>query len=90
MTKSDAIRLVLNKLIELYDIDTSSIWPDDRLTEIGIDPEMTRRTLRTCFIELGLNEHDGGSRDSRRCLFSHPRRSRPSSRLGVRYGNLIY
>jgi hypothetical protein len=55
MTKSDTVRMVLNKLFELYEIDTSSIWPDDRLEEIGINQEMTTRILQLCFKELGLN-----------------------------------
>lgn len=55
MSKSDAIKMVLGKLIELYDVDTSVIWPDDCLSEAGITNEMSQRVLVACLNDLGVN-----------------------------------
>lgn len=55
MTKSEAISLVLNKFIECYDVDTSVIWPDDSLSELGISDEMVHRVINECFRDLGID-----------------------------------
>jgi hypothetical protein len=55
MTKSEAISLVLNKFIECYDVDTSVIWPDDSLSELGISDEMIQRVLGECLRDLGAD-----------------------------------
>lgn len=54
MTKFDVVRLVLKKMVELYEVDTSVIWPDDPLTESGIDEQMAQKIFRECLVEIGM------------------------------------
>jgi hypothetical protein len=50
--------MVLGKLIELYDVDTSVLWPDDCLAESGISDEMALRVMSECLKELGVKGSD--------------------------------
>lgn len=54
MTKFDIVRLVLKKMVELYEVDTSVIWPDDALTESGIDEQMAQKIFGECLVEIGM------------------------------------
>jgi hypothetical protein len=54
MTKFDIVRLVLKKMVELYEVDTSVIWPDDPLTESGIDEQMAHKIFGECLLEIGM------------------------------------
>jgi hypothetical protein len=55
MTKFDVVRLVLKKLVELYEVDTSVLWPDDLLSESGINQEMARNIYVQCLRDAGVD-----------------------------------
>jgi hypothetical protein len=53
MTKSQIIRVVLDQMYELFQIDTSEVWPDDSLLEFGLDEKSISRISRSSLQKLG-------------------------------------
>jgi hypothetical protein len=61
MTRPEVIRLVLNKFMEIYDLDTSVFWPEDSLREQGVSDEMVHRVLFECLRDIGIEYQDSVS-----------------------------
>ena len=60
MTKSQIIKVVLDQMYELYQIDTSEVWPDDRLNEFGLDEQSIKKVFRSSLLKLGCLEGASG------------------------------
>lgn len=60
MTKSQIIKVVLDQMYELYQIDTSEVWPDDRLNEFGLDDQSIKKVFRSSLVKLGCLDGASG------------------------------
>jgi hypothetical protein len=54
MTKSQVVKVVLDQMYELFQIDTSEVWPDDLLAEHGLDEQSIKSLSRSSLVKLGL------------------------------------
>lgn len=54
MTKSQVIKVVLDQMYELFQIDTSEVWPDDLLAEHGLDEQSINSLSRSSLVKLGF------------------------------------
>lgn len=67
MTKSQIIKVVLDQMYELYQIDTSEVWPDDSLREFGLDQQSILKLFNSSLKSLGHGDaiheegHDAGA-----------------------------
>lgn len=58
--KSQVIKVVLDQMYELYQIDTSEVWPDDLLNEFGLDDQSIKKVFRSSLVKLGCREAANG------------------------------
>ena len=61
MTKSQIIRVVLDQMYELFQIDTSEVWPDDSLLEFGLDEKSVLQVFKSSLSKLGCKPDSFGS-----------------------------
>jgi hypothetical protein len=62
MTKSQVITVVLDQMYELFQIDTSEVWPDDSLLEFGLDEKSIYQVYATSLMKLGFEPESTGGR----------------------------
>ena len=55
MTKSQIIKVVLDQMYELFQIDTSEVWPDDSLLEFGLDEKSILQVYYSSLTKLGCS-----------------------------------